>query len=260
LSLVCLLGLSGAVAGCSDGPDTVTASKQSNTRPERSSEPEGAPDPGDGGAADSDFCAALADLSSQPNLDSLDDPGAVIEALAALSDKAPADLKDDFDTLSSVVDDLAGLDTSDPENFAKTMELVLRPEVAAASEAISTYALQSCGVDLNSSPGDAESTTVPDGGDGQATGDIDLEDIDAVKDGNAGAPWADKISSTSIINDTDVTIAADDTEMLTADEAMAACTAVRDALVKINPQVVLTVKSGETVVVAAPAGSACAPA
>lgn len=81
-----------------------------------------------------------------------------------------------------------------------------------------------------------------------------------MEEANASASWPDKISSTSIINDTDVTLMAEDSALLTAEEGLAACVAVREALVVLNPQVVVTIKSGETTVAAAPAGSACAAA
>ena len=79
-----------------------------------------------------------------------------------------------------------------------------------------------------------------------------------MKEANSSATWPDKITSTSIINDTDVTLIANDSDLLTADEGLEACVALREALVVINPQVIITVKSGETTVAAAPAGSACA--
>ena len=178
-----------------------------------------------------------------------------------MGDRAPAGLRDDVATLRSVVGELAALDGSDPASVDRALGIVLRPEVLAASEAIDTYAKQRCGVDLGMTSGDAESPGSS-GMDAAATGsgDIDLEDVDAVRTANGSASWSDKLTSTTILNDTDVTLAADDASALTADEALAACRAVRAALVAINSRVVVTIRSGGTAVAVAPADGECAPA
>ena len=242
------------VMGC--GTDDSTAepvSKESNTRPSTE------PDLGEDTAADGDFCTELESLAQDQQIG--DDPAAAVEALSSVGELAPSELQDDFEVLASVVDDLSSLDEDDPASIDEALGIVLRPEVVTASESISSYASEECGVDLDATSGDSETgSTTPDQPDGPTTGDIDLDDIDAVEEANASATWPDKITSTSIINDTDVTLSADDSALLTADEGLAACVAVREALVVINPQVIITIKSGETTVAAASAGAPCAAA
>jgi len=252
-----LAGVVVSVAACSGSSDTAAPSKQSNTRSATT------PDVGTDTAAGSDeYCARITELGSQEDASAGSDPAVAIEALSKVAAVAPADLQKDFATLSSVVKDLSALDEKDPESFARVMEIVLRPDVQEASGRITADAKERCGVDLQSTdPTSDDTSTTLDGSDTtSAPGDLNLEDIDAVEAASAGATWPDKLSSTTIINDTDVELAADDAALLTADEGLAACTAVRDALVVKNPQVTVTVKSGSTTVAAAPAGGACAPA
>lgn len=53
-------------------------------------------------------------------------------------------------------------------------------------------------------------------------------------------------------------LAADASAGLTADEALQACTAVREALVKKNPKVTVTIRSGDTVLARAVEDAPCA--
>ena len=248
---VTLLGL--CAAGCGGSDDEGAPVSLQSAERETTTTSDGPP-PG----SSEEFCAEVERLDSDPALDADADPAAAIEALQGLADLAPEELSADFALLAGVAEDLAAVDPEDPESIDEVFDIVLRPDVIEASTNINDYTKQECGIDLEADdePVDEPDTTVAD----DATGDIDLEDIDAVEEANASATWPAKITSTSILNDTDVELIASDDALLTADEGLAACVAVRDALVVINPQVTVTVTSGGTRVAAAPAGGACAPA
>ncbi len=268
LCVVVTVGLAGALAACGSGQPEVLASKRSNERPSSSATP-GA---GSGSSSGSDepptavspsdrrYCDAIAAMAGDQSALG-DDPGAAVEAMSRLADLAPEALHDDYETLKSVVGDLTALDQQDPTSIAKALEIVTRSDVLGASEAIAADALQRCGVALAGGAGSP--TTEPSGpgvGDRSGPGDIDLEDVDAVRDEHRDESWSRKLTSTTILNDSDVTLTADASALLTGDEALAACRAVRAALVDVNPEVVVTIVGGSTPLATAPSGGECAPA
>lgn len=250
-----LLSGVGLVA-CGGDDSTALATKESNRRAQ-TAEPEGGTDP------DSEYCTAVTALQG-PGAADLDDPAASIEALAALGEVAPAELRSSFEVLSDVVEELSTLDPDDPEYITRALELIMDPSVQEAADHIDDVTAEMCGLDLSEldEPGTTDDTlsddTLPEPG--AAAGDIDLEHIDRIKDEHQGSSWVEKLSTTSIMNDTAVSLSADASDPITPAEAMEACQVVRSALVSINPDVTVSITNGETAVVQAPAGGACAPA
>ena len=240
--------------GCSDGSGdgSALASLRSNARPTASSGT--GPDVGPGTDPNSDFCKQLKQLDDDGNLAN-QDPAAAVEALSKIGDVAPPELQGDFETLAGAVQELSGIDESAPDSVERALTVVTRPEVLAASGRITDAALTECGVVLD--PTDETTTTEPGSG-GSASGDLDLEDVDAVREDATDATWPDKLTSTSIINDTVVELSADAAAGLTADEAVQACTAVRAALVKKNPKVTITIRGGDSVLARAVEDAPCA--
>lgn len=250
-----LLSGVGLVA-CGGDDSTALATKESNRRAQ-TAEPEGGTDP------DSEYCTAVTALQG-PGAADLDDPAASIEALAALGEVAPAELRSSFEVLSDVVEELSTLDPDDPEYITRALELIMDPSVQEAADHIDDVTAEMCGLDLSEldEPGTTDDTipdvSIPEPG--AAAGDIDLEHIDRIKDEHRGSSWVEKLSTTSIMNDTAVSLSADASDPITPAEAMEACQVVRSALVSINPDVTVSITNGETAVVQAPAGGACAPA
>lgn len=247
------------VAGCGSAEMTLPGPVESNARPA-----------GDEGGSSSEYCAAVERIDATDESE-LDDPAKAIEALAALSEVAPDELKPSFEVLAGVVDELAGLDESDPEYITRSLELVFDPAVSAAAGRIDEFTIQECGIDLDDGGADDGSTDPFDDFDtsgdlpsdvdddaGGESGDVDLEDIDDIKEANGAASWSSKLRTTTITNDTYVTLAADAAEPVTPEEALAACEAVRVGLVAINPQVTVEIRNGEVAVAASPAGGTCA--
>lgn len=250
-----------SLVACGGDDSTVLATMESNRRAD-SAEPEGGTDP------DGEYCTAVTALQG-PDAADLDDPAASIEALAALGEVAPAELRPSFEVLSDVVEELSTLDPDDPEYITRALELVMDPSVQEAADHIDDVTAEMCGLDLSEldEPGTTDDTlsddTLPDDTlpePGAAAGDIDLEHIDRIKDEHQGSSWVEKLSTTSIMNDTAVSLSADASDPITPAEAMEACQVVRSALVSINPDVTVSITNGETAVVQAPAGGACAPA
>jgi hypothetical protein len=244
------------VGGCSDGSGggSGLVSMHSNTRPTASAGTGASGGPGSGGGTDptSAFCRQLRKLDGEGSLAGKD-PAAAVEALSRVGDVAPPALRGDVATLAGAVKELAGIDRSDPASIDKVLAVAARPEVLAASGRITDAARTECGLDLGSKP-----TGTSDRGGAAASGDLNLEDVDAVRSAAKDTTWPDKLTSTSIINDTAVELSADASSGLTADEAVQACTAVRSALVKKNPKVTITIRSGETVLARAVEDAPCA--
>jgi len=250
-----------AVVACGGDGEAALASKESNVR-------SGSAESGGGSDPDSEYCTAVRALQG-PDAADLDDPAAAIAALAALGDVAPEELKSSFEVLSGVVEDLAGMDPDDPDYIGRALESVMDPSVQEAADHIDDVTAEMCGLDLSEldEPGTTDDTlsddTLPDDTlpePGAAAGDIDLEHIDRIKDEHQGSSWVEKLSTTSIMNDTAVSLSADASDPITPAEAMEACQVLRSALVSINPDVTVSVTNGETAVVQAPAGGVCAPA
>ena len=244
----------GPLTACGDDEVALPAPKESEPRPEG--------DDSTGSDPDSEYCRAVADLEASHPED-IEDPAAAVEALSALGEVAPDELREPFDVLAGVVEQMGELDPESSDYVERSLEIILEPEVQEAADAIDGYTSDACGVDLegdssSEEPGGTFEDEPLDPDAGGATGDIDLEHIDEIKDGATGT-WVDKLTSTSILNDTEVTLSADLSDPVTVDEAMDACTTVLDALVSINPEVTVETRTGETPVAAAPAGGSCAP-
>jgi hypothetical protein len=285
LAVTAVLAL--AAVACDGGGTEAFASKVSNVRPAASAGGGGGAGPGSEGSGpsgsgsgpstdvapeDKPYCDAIAAAAADQTASGLD-PSAAVESMSRLADLAPAELRDDYRTLKSVVGRLSSLDQDDPVSIAKALELVTRPDVLAASEAIAADALQRCGVTLStgglgesdpsggSGPGADDPTVTTPGGSARAgTGRIGLQDVEAVRTANQGSSWAPKLTSTTILNSVDVTLTAEPSSGLTPDEGLQACDAVRAALVQLDDRVAVTISDGSRVVAASTAGGECAPA
>ncbi len=251
LALAAVLIFGGVLAGCGDDEVALPAPKESNERPESGSS-------GEGSDADSEYCQAVADLEAS-DASQLEDPAAAVEALSALGDVAPSELREPFRVLARVAEELGALDGDDMESANAALEIILDPDVQAAAEAIDEYTKDVCGIDLDEDPAESpvDDPDAPVVDPGTPNGDIDLKHIDEIKDSSTGT-WVAKLSSTSIVNDTAVTLIAEDYDPVTVDEALEACEVVRSALVEINPQVTIEIENGDTPIVASPAGGSCA--
>lgn len=251
LALAAVLTFGGVLAGCGDDEVALPAPKESNERPESGSS-------GDDSDAGGEYCQAVEDLAAS-DASQLDDPAAAVEALSALGDVAPSELRQPFRVLAEVAEQLGQLDGDDMDSASAALEIILDPEVQAAAEKIDGYTKDVCGIDLDEDsveePTDDPDATVPDPG--TPNGDIDLKHIDAIKEGATGT-WVSKLSSTSIVNDTAVTLIAEEWDPVTVDEALEACEVVRSALVEINPKVTIEIVNGDTPIVASPAEGSCA--
>lgn len=260
-TLAVLLVASLALLSACGGDGGTSASKVSEERPaSESSEAAGSRAQAASGDATEDFCAALRALAEDQEEDV--DAEELLEAMERMRDAAPDELSDEADALVRFAQRMVDLDLEDddPEAFGKMLELVMDPEVMAATSTIEQYSIEQCGFDM-SSGGDVDRPDVPDaavpGGD---DADIHLEDIEPVQSQEqaAGATWPGKISGRSIMMGRDVSLIADEAAGLTAAEALAACTAVRAALVQQNPAISVEVRSGDQVLAAAPSGGECA--
>lgn len=216
-------------------------------------------------SADStDYCEQAQELADA-DADVAADPAAGLERIESLQSVAPDELDADFDVIADVVEQLSALDEDDPESFEQIMTIAFDPEVMAASDAIATYTQDECGIDLEGSDDSTDSTdttdTFGDGSDefedGSDPTELHIEDVDVIKE-SSGGTWAAKLSGTAISMGVNVQVSAMDEELLTADEALAACQALMTGLGAKNPEVTVDVYSGETLIVAAPAGGTCA--
>jgi hypothetical protein len=256
-SLVVLLA--GAVlSGCGSEEIALPAPMESEARPRA----------GDATDADGEYCRAVAEMEEQAT--DLHDPAQALEALSALRAAAPAGLRDSFDVLRRVAARMAELDPASPEYIDESFGILLDPDLQAAAVEVEAYTVQACGIDLGGDATDPfdddpfemplDDPELPDLGMPDTGGerDIDLEHISAVKDRATGT-WLDKLVMTTILDDTEVVLSADASNPVTVDEAMAACTALHEELVSINPLVTIEIRNDETTVVRARAGGACAP-
>ena len=258
-ALVALTALGLALSGCASG-ESVTATKRSEDRPASET-----PSPETGGEGDAEAYCERAEEVAQSDAATQGDPAAALEALDSLASLAPAELADDFEVLGGIVDELSGLDEDDPASFQAALEIAFDPEVMAASEAISRYTEEACGLSLDgSAPGDdpfggtddltTSTTTTFDEGD---PSDLHLEDVDAVKEAAAGETWPEKLSGTMIAMGTDVQLSAGSDQSITPEEALLACNTMWVALSQKNPAVSVQILSGGVPVAASAPGGPC---
>ena len=72
---------------------------------------------------------------------------------------------------------------------------MMDPEFESAANAIEQYTAAECGIELGAGTGAGATGSDAPGTDGSEPGEIDVEDVDAVKDANDGATWVDKLST-----------------------------------------------------------------
>lgn len=246
LPLVALATLS----GCS-GVNAVTVSATSETRPSVS-------------GGDSEYCAVIGELGlAEENLDLSEDPEGALAAVERMADAAPPELADDFEAFLDRLRQLAEIDEDDgAAALEQIFALFTDQEFAAAAEAVESYTLEQCGVQLGASPGGTGSGA---GGDPDAGTDdgfdedfgfgaLDLEDVEAIEEANEGAAWVDKLTTTVINSGRDVRVATSGDD-LTDDEALAVCEAMLDGLSAIEPEVTIVVANGETDVASSAEGA-----
>jgi len=248
-----------ALGAASCGSDDAASERRSGERPESTT---------DGSAADSDsaaYCERVTELTDA-DLGPDPDPTAVIELLESLAPLAPTELADSFDVLAGAVADLGTLDEEDPDDVERLFEIALAPEVVEASDAITGYTEDECGVDLegevedrvDGDPDTDDSAPDLDDPEGDGVDEVELDDVAAVADASS-APWAAKIAGT-MVSGGQVQVVAMETEPFTADEALAACEALLAGLVTEHPTVAVTVLNAEVEMAAAPSGGSCAAA
>lgn len=231
LALTTLLTPVVLLGACSDGGDTVPLDEAPTTASAT-------------GNADSEYCRAAARFSGDAGLDLSGDPDAALAGIEQMAAAAPDEIADDLAVVVEGVRGLDGLDANDPDALAALFELLADPQVETAIERVEQYTSSECGIDL--------------GSDESAAGaEIELEDVDAVKDTNSGSTWADKLSTTVINFGSEVTVSSGEGE-LSADEALEACDALVSSLSSIDPDVTVEVAAGDTVLARSSDGSCVA--
>lgn len=238
------------LAGCS-GVNAVTGSATSDTRPSAS----------DG---DSDYCAVVDELGlADENLDLSQDPEGAVAAVERMADAAPPELADDFEVFLDRLRQLAEIDEDDgAAALEQIFALFTDQEFATAAEAVESYTLEQCGVQLGASPGGTGTDTGgdPDSGPDDGFdedfgfGALELEDVDAIEDANEGEAWVDKLTTTVINSGRDVRVATSGDD-LTDDEALTVCEVMLEGLAAIEPEVTVVVANGETDVASSAEGA-----
>jgi hypothetical protein len=226
-----------AIAGCSGGDDTVAVTEPSSEQGE--------------GTVAADvvaYCETAETVSADGGgLDLSEDAAGALTAIEQLAAAAPQEISGDFETFLAGVAGLAELGDDDPEALSRIFELMMDPEFESAANAIEEYTAAECGIELGAGMGAGAAGSDTSGTDGSDPGEIELEDVDAVKDANDGATWVDKLSTTVINGSADVQVSSSD-EDLDEPEAVAACTTIWQALSEINPDVSVEVANGDNVV------------
>lgn len=125
-----------------------------------------------GGAAmsDDEFCALIDETEGW---DDDDDELASFAVLGELARRAPnAQLRDAFLKFAEVGEELDGLDEDDPEALGLVFELMLDPEMAAATATIEGYMADVCGIDpeVDGTEFEFDDATDEGGSDGGAMG------------------------------------------------------------------------------------------
>jgi len=221
--------------------------------------------------ASDDFCAGI-EAAEQSGIEADEDPSAALAALAELEASAPDDLKAHIAVLADLVEELAALPSDDLDSMGVAMEMAFRPEVIAAGLALEEYALEECGIELESSSSsgdgldpdfDFDSEFDSEFGDDSGFGDGDddelsLDDISDAKDAAGDASWVDKAGGTGIYNDQFVELIAD-SDMSSA-EALEACQWVYDHAAQLVPDVEVEVTVDGTTVVSSGSSGTCAAA
>lgn len=228
------------LGACSDGGGTVPVEDDpSTTTTAAAAEPV------------SDYCNAAEQFSGDTGLDLSGDPRVALAGLEQMAATAPEEITGDLTVLVEGVRKLEGLDQDDPTGLAGIFELLTDPQVAPAIERVEEFTAAECGIDLGSDGSASGLDSIPD------DGTIDLEDVEAVTDGNASSTWADKLSTTVINFGSEVQVGSE-AGALSGDEALEACEALLTSLSSIDPEVTVEVAAGDTVLARSSDGSCVA--
>jgi len=170
-----------------------------------------------------------------------------------LAGDAPAELADDYDTFVTGIRGVAQLDPDDPAALSSILDLMLDPDVAAATSAIEQYTASQCGVTLWATNGPSTE------GEASPAVGFEIDDVNAATAtlADSGAAWVGKLSSTVITGGNDVQVATSGDDLTDA-EALAACTGLLAALSVRDPDVSVSVANDETVLVTGSGGECAA--
>jgi hypothetical protein len=98
-----------------------------------------------------DFCERLLEFDDSQFSD---DAEAASQALGELIDDAPDSIREDLELVVDAFSQLADLDPDDPESFEMFLEVFGSDEVIAASENLTQFGIEECGLDANGNPVD----------------------------------------------------------------------------------------------------------
>lgn len=218
-------------------------------------------DDGGGGGSAAAFCALLEEEAlptggEEPDLDTLRE----------LAETAPSEIRDDLDTLLDAFAELEDLDEDDPESFGAAFEIFLDPSVAAAGANLEEFAVDECGLDPDDLDGGSDFGDDFDDLDfGDDFDDFDPDEVDPTElsiDGikahfaanHEGEAFVDAVFGYGIFGDSQIELNGDfDGD----DDALAACEAVADYAIPINPDVVIEVTDGDEELLASNESGSC---
>lgn len=242
--------LAGACSSDGDTTDTSESGERELTT-ETSQQPSGP-------AADTEFCTRVAALDDgEADLDLEEDPQQALSAIESIAEVAPEELSGDFEvfvgTLAQFPSDLP---EDDPNALASLLELFMDPDFLEAQSRIGDYVQEECGLDID---GLSASTSDDDADAAEAgtSGEVTLEEIDAVEDANDDQSWEDKLSSTVINGQADVQLGSGP-QPFTEAEALQLCNAMVDALSEDHPELEVSVTNGDDTIVRTDGGACTA--
>lgn len=223
----------------------------------------------DGGGDAQAFCDFLLE---QEDLDmNEDDPEVIAAAMDQMRSLAPEAISDDVDAVLDVMEQLAELDEDDPDAMGAMFGLVMDPEFIAVSERIDQFGVDECDLEPGElmGSGDEGSATVTSMvgtplDDDDPTGSDDGLSIDALQqyidESYGDEPWADQLSSWSIMGETAVQVGPFEDD-LSSEDALAACEVLAVKVLELEPDASLEIldAAGDPVVIWSSGSERCVP-
>lgn len=253
--LVATIAAVGLLAGaCSSDGDTTDTSESGEREltTETSQQPSGP-------AADTEFCTRVAALDDgEADLDLEEDPQQALSAIESIAEVAPEELSADFEVFVGTLAEFpSDLPEDDPNALASLLELFMDPDFLEAQSRIGDYVQEECGLDIDGLGGSTSDDAEGDTAEAGTSGEVTLEEIDAVEDANDDQSWEDKLSSTVINGQADVQLGSGP-EPFTEAEALQLCNAMVDALSADHPELQVSVTNGEDTIVRTDGGTCTA--
>lgn len=154
---------------------------------------------GSNALSEAEFCDKIASFEGTAAQEA--DTTTMLAVLNELADSAPTEeLRDAIKTIAPIMKELEGIDESDPEAFAKAMEIMMDPDIVAAGAVLETFTAETCGLTDTTDPASSDTSGDMVDGSGDTFDEMNASDVSDYVQANGSDLFANGYLSSASIN------------------------------------------------------------